>query len=178
MPQPPAIADLPRYLVDNLPTKDFDGVVECKLDQHKLYTGDPYFDTESKPAKVLIDARYLRPVAFDQILTAYLLDKQKYPHKEATVVTNNALTSAHKSMRTFRHTYTVGLRERCEIWHDSFVVLTDSKTLSSIFKCSLSGANARILDNTRYFAAANCVSHQFCKLMKIRVTPLANELYG
>ena len=56
-PQPPAIADLPHYLVDNLPNKSFDAVVECKLDQHQTYTGEQYFDIESKPAKVLIDAR-------------------------------------------------------------------------------------------------------------------------
>ena len=174
MSQPPAIADLPHYLVDNLPTKDFDGLVECKMDSYKHYTGEQYFDIENKPAKVLIDARYLRPIAFDQILTAYLLDKQKHPHKEATVVTNNALTSAHKSMQTFRHTYSVGLREnRCKIWHDPPAVLTDSQTLSSIFKCSLSGASAKILLDSG--AAANCISHQFCKLMKIRVTPLAND---
>ncbi len=173
-PQPPAIADLPHYLVDNLPNKSFDAVVECRLDQHQTYTGEQYFDIESKPAKVLIDARYLRPIAFDQILTAYLLDKQKHPHKEATIITNNALTSAHKSMRIFRHTYTVGLRnDRCKIWHDPPMVLTNSQTLSSIFKCSLSGASAKILLDTG--AAANCISHQFCKLMKIRVTPLAND---
>ena len=174
LPQPPAIADLPQCLIDNFPIENFHGVVETRLGSHTPYTGEQYCDMQCKPAKVLIDARSLRPVAFEHTMTAYLLDKQKHSHKEAVIITNNALTSGHRSMQTFRQTYTVGLRNtRSKIWHDPPAVLTDSQTLSSIYKCSLSGANAKILLDTG--AAANCISSQFCKLMKIRVTPLTDN---
>ncbi len=74
---------------------------------------------------------------------------------------------------TLQHNYTVGLRNhRCKIWHDPPCVLNDS-SITSIFKGSLAGANGNILLDTG--SAANCISVDFCKLMKIRIHRLAEQ---
>ena len=74
-------------------------------------------------------------------------------------------------MSTFQHTYTVGLRKaRCKIWHDPPCALPAEQHLSSIFRGSIAGANAKILLDSG--AAANCISECFCSLMSLEVKPI------
>ena len=122
-------------------------VLKLTLEAVKMnLAAEQFIDAVEKPAKVLIDARDASPVAFEQLMAAYLSDKQKHPGKEAVIITGNALTSQHRTMQTFQHTYTVGLRsKRCKIWHDPACVLRSEQQLSSIFKASIAGANARIV---------------------------------
>ena len=164
---------LPHYLLDNLPAMDFDVSVACKFAGVKSITVTDYIKRADKPDKVLIDARTSLPSVFNHLMSAYLDDKQKHPHKTACIITNQNITSGHQTMRTLQHNYTVGLRnQRCKIWHDPPCVSNDS-TLTSLFKGSLAGANANILLDTG--SAANCISVGFCKMMKIRIYELSNE---
>ena len=74
-------------------------------------------------------------------------------------------------MQTVQHTYTVGLRnKRCKIWHDPPSVLKSNQQLSSIFKGSTAGANANIMMDSG--AAADCISVQYCKKIKLKISPL------
>ena len=162
---------LPHFVQDNLPKVKFDAVVNCKVDSLNTLSIDDFIDMTDKPSQVLIDARGLASHAFKIIMSAYLQNKKHCPDKEAVVITDNHLTSSHFLMQTFQHTYTVGFRkQRCKIWHDPPCVLRSDKQLSSMFKASLAGANARILLDTG--AAANCISESFCKMMKIRIQPI------
>ncbi len=73
-------------------------------------------------------------------------------------------------MAVFQHVYTVGLRSaKCKIWHDPQTALPDNVSLTSIFKGSIAGANADMLLDTG--AAANCISEEFCRVMRIKVHP-------
>ena len=163
---------LPHFLRDNVPFLDFDATVECALGAVKVdLAAEQFIDAVGKPAKVLIDARDASPVAFEQLMAAYLSDRQKHPGKDAVIITGNALTSQHRTMQTFQHTYTVGLRsKRCKSWHDPACVLRSEQQLSSILKASIVGANARMLDSG---AAADCISLKFCELMKLKIQPIA-----
>ena len=166
---------LPHYLVDNLPDCRFDAAVNCKLGDTAIFSAEQYCEAIDKPTKVLIDTRILTPHVFEKVMMAYLSEKTKHPDKQAVIITNNGVTSGHKTMQTFQHCYTVGLRtKRCKIWHDPPAVLTDATALSSIFKGSLAGANAKIMLDTG--SAANCISEQFCKGMKIKVSPLPSRV--
>ena len=166
----PDSVDLPHFVVDNLPDQDFGATVGCKFGNSKHVSAEQFCDSNVKPTKVLIDARHSSPVAFNQLMTAYLSDKQNKLSTEAIVITNNALTSKHPSMQAFQHNYTVGLRhQRCKVWHDPPTVLNNSQQLSSIFQASLAGANAKIMLDSG--AAANCISKTFCKLMRINIKP-------
>ena len=157
--------------MDNLPDCHFDAAVNCKLGDTAIFSADQYCEATEKPAKVLIDTRILTPHVFEQVMMAYLSEKTKHPDKQAVIITNNGVTSGHKTMQTFQHCHTVGLRtKRCKIWHDPPAVLRDATALSSIFKGSLAGANAKIMLDTG--SAANCISEQFCKGTKIKISPL------
>ena len=168
--QPEQLPPLPHYVVDNLPYAHYDAVINCNYNGLPSMTTEQFCECADLPSKVLINAQVSSPVAFQQLLQTYLSAKQKYPEKQAVIITNNALTSSHKGLQTLQHTYTVGLRnKRCKIWHDPPSVLTDKEQLSSIFKGAISGANANIMLDSG--SAANCISKQFCALMKIRVHP-------
>ena len=121
--------------------------------------------------KVLIDARHLSPVAFEALMASYLADKNNHPGKEGVIITGNSMPAQHKLMRNFQHTYTVGLRnQRCKLRHDPACILNSQQQLSSIFKASVAGANAKVLLDSG--SAANCISLNFCKLMRLTVKPL------
>ena len=49
-------------------------------------------------------------------------------------------------------------------------MLRSQQQLSSIFKASRAGANARVMLDSG--AAANCISEDFCNLMKIKILPM------
>ena len=104
-------------------------------------------------------------------MRAYLAYKLQHPTHEAVLITGNQLTSQNSMLQTFQHTYTVGLRnQRCKIWHDPACLLRPQQELSSIFKAAIAGANAKILLDSG--AAANCISEDFCRLMKIQIKPV------
>ena len=102
------------------------------------------------------------------MLTSY---KLQHPNHEAVLIIGTQLSSQNSMLQTFQHTYTVGLRnQRCKIWHDLACLLRPQQELSSIFKAAIAGANAKILLDSR--AAGNCISEDFCRLMKIQIKPV------
>ena len=169
---------LPLYLTDSLPRIEFDATIGCllehvdkslSLEQFVEVLSQP--DIESIPAIVLIDARGINPTAFHPLMKAYISAKQQHPSHEAVLITGNHLTSHNSMLQTFQHTYTVGLKnQRCNIWHDPSCLLRSQKQLSSIFKASIAGANASIMLDSR--ASGNCISEDFCHLMKIKEHPI------
>ena len=166
---------LTPIVVDNLPHCNFDAAVNCKLDDlNTSYTVEQYLDLSNKPNQVLIDARAMSLNALQTLVSTYLKHKQHCPCNEAVVLTDNHLTSQHLLMKTFQHTYTVGLRtNKCKIWHDPPSGLRPKQQLSSIFNASIAGAKANILLDTG--AAANCISEDFCRMMHIRIHSITNS---
>ena len=108
---------LPFYVMDNLPHCDFDATVNCllnsvqtnfsleefvgKISQSNL---DVKIDSQNLPAKVLIDARGIKPTEFHPLMQAYLAHKQHHPSHEAVLITGNHLTSQNSMLQTFQHT--------------------------------------------------------------------------
>ena len=131
---------------------------------------------DNLPEKVLIDARGLTPAAFQPLMRAYLAYKLQHPTHAAVLITGNQLTSQvcwnlFSILQIFQHTYIVGLQnQRCKIWHDPACLLRPQQELSSIFKAAIAGANAKILLDSG--AAANCISEEFCRLMKLQIKPV------
>ena len=86
-------------------------IVNWVIQQYYLQNNNNCEATK-KPTKVLIDTRILTPHVFEQVMMAYLSEKTKHPDKQAVIITNNGVTSGHKTMQTFQHCYTVGLRTK------------------------------------------------------------------
>ncbi len=165
---------LPHFVLDNLPSINFDASVNCAMDSVDQLSCEQYTDLEDSPAKVLIDTRGMSCIAFSKVLSAYLAVKAAHPSHEACIVKNNVIVQHARLMQTMQHTYTVGLRnQRCKIWHDPPATLRPEQQLSSMFHASLSGAKGTIMLDTG--AAANCISESFCKNMHLRYKSLDDK---
>ena len=161
---------LPHFVLDNLPCKCFEQAVDCSFLGADSVAAHSFVNTPVKnmPDKVLIDAREMSPLHLNAILATLMKAKQAFPEKSSVVITHNMLPSRHGKMSVFQHVYTVGLKSaKCKIWHDPPSALPSSQPLSSIFKGSIAGANASILLDTG--AGANCISAEFCRLMRLEI---------